>query len=124
MATQTAAPPDVINPLAVTSCPANVRETKICFGFKPQTDLATANVVGDMWSLTKTNPALAAITPVNETDANDIGKGDEFPTTTFPTSVDAAVPIEKFCSSEFMAWLFCFTTGKATKTGAAGTGIT
>jgi hypothetical protein len=110
-------------PLVTTSCPANVRETKIAFGFKPQADLPTENLPPEMWSLTKTNTALMTVTPTNETDANDIGKGDEFPTQTFPTSIDAAVPIEKYCSSEFMAWLFCFTTGKATKT-PAGTGFT
>lgn len=112
----------VVNPLVVSGCPANVRETKIAFGFKPQADLATPNTVPELWSLTKTNPALGVVTPNIETDAADIGKGDEFPSATFPTSIDTAAPIEKFCSSEFMAWLFCFTTGKATKT-SAGTGF-
>ena len=114
--TQPPAPPVAPGPLAApASCPANVRETKIAFGFKPQPDLPTANLLAEIWSMTKTNPALATITPVSETDANDIGKGDEFPANIFPTNIDTAVPIEKYCSSEFMAWLFCFTTGKATK---------
>jgi len=125
MATQTTPPPNAPGVLTgPASCPAQTRETKIAFGYNTQTDVATPNVVSDMWSMTKTNPALATITPVTETDANDIGKGDEFPTTMFPTNMDAAVPLEKFCSSEFMAWLFCFSTGKATKTGAAGSGFT
>jgi hypothetical protein len=112
-----------VDPLAGTAtCPANIRETKIAFGFKAQSDLATANTLLEIWSLTKVNPALSLITPVTETDAQDIGKGDEFPTTVYPVSMDAAVPIEKYCSSQFMAWLFCFATGKATKT-AAGTGF-
>jgi len=124
MATQTTPPPGNVMPLAgPTSCPANIRETKIAFGFKTQSDLATANAVAEIWSLTKTNPALMVVNPVNEDDANDIGKGDEFPTQTFPSNIDCSVPIEKYCSSEFMAWLFCFTTGKASKT-AAGTGFT
>jgi hypothetical protein len=113
---------DVITPLVgAPSCPANVRETKIAFGFIPQTDLATINTVAEMWSLTKTNPAMAVVTPVTEDDANDIGKGDEFPTQVFKTSMDTAVPLEKYVSSECLAWAFCFATGKATKT-AAGTG--
>jgi len=107
----------------MASCPANVRETKIAFGFKPQADVATANTPLELWSLTKTNPALAVITPTTENDANDIGKGDEFPTQIFPSHMDAAVAVEKYASSEFLAWLFCFTTGKASKT-AAGTGWT
>jgi hypothetical protein len=112
-----------INPLAGTSCPANIQETRIAFGFKPQADISTENLVAEIWSLTKTNPALSVLTPTNETDAADIGKGDEFPTQIFPSNMDSSVAIEKYVSSEFMAWLFCFTTGKATKT-AAGTGWT
>ena len=123
MSTSTLPPPPDVMPLAgPTSCPANVRETKIAFGFKTQADLATENLVAEVWSLTKTNPALMVVNPINEDDAQDIGKGDEFPTTTFPTNIDVTIPIEKYCSSEFMAWLFCFTTGKASKT-AAGTGF-
>ena len=37
---------DVITPLVgPTSCPANVRETKIAFGYKQQAALATANAL-------------------------------------------------------------------------------
>src|SRR5262252_6191209 len=110
-------------PRVTTSCPANIRETKIAFGYIPQADLATANTAAEIWSLTKTNPAMAVVTPVTETDANDIGKGDEFPTQVFPTSMDTSVALEKYASSEALAWAFCFATGKATKTGAAGTGF-
>ena len=122
----TLAPPrqrdGVVNPLAGGSCPANVRETKIAFGFVPQADLVTINAPAELWSMTKTNPALAVVTPVMEDDAQDIGKGDEFPTTVYPTNMDTGVAIEKYCSSEFMAWLFCFATGKATKTIVGTTG--
>ena len=88
---------------------------------KPQTDIATINDVGDMWSLTKTNPSMSVVNPVNETNALDIGKGNEFPSQVFPSNLDSSVALEKFVSSEFLAWLFCFTTGQATKT-PAGTG--
>src|SRR5215831_2901867 len=117
-------PPGVAAPLAgPTSCPANVQETQIAFGFKPQTDVPTANVITDLWSLTKVNPALSAVNPVNETNALDIGKGIEFPSQVYPSYQDASTALEKYVSSEFIAWLFCFSTGKATKT-AAGTGWT
>jgi hypothetical protein len=122
----TLAPPQGrdIAPLAgAPSCPANIRETKIAFGFVPQTNLTTINTALQIWSMTKTNPALAVVAPVMEDDANDIGKGDEFPTTVYPTNMDTGTAIEKFCSSEFMSWLFCFTTGKATKTTIGGTGF-
>jgi hypothetical protein len=89
----------------------------------PQADVATPNAPTDLWSLTKVNPALAVVNPVNETNALDIGKGNEFPSQVFPSYQDASLALEKYVSSEFMAWLFCFTTGKATKV-AAGTGWT
>jgi hypothetical protein len=118
-------PPNGATPLAgPTSCPANVQETQIAFGYQPQTDVATINTLAQMWSLTKVNPGLSVVTPVNETNALDIGKGNEFPSQVFPSYQDASVPLEKYVSSEFMAWLFCFTTGDATKSGAAATGLT
>jgi hypothetical protein len=107
--------------LIITDCPANVRETFIGFGFKPQSALNVKNLDAELWSLTKTNATLATVTPQTETDALDIGKGDEFPTQIFPTSMDASFPITKYGSSEFFAWLFCFATGHATK-AVAGTG--
>src|SRR5215469_464065 len=117
------APPPPATPKAAASCPANVQETQIAFGFKPQADVPTPNTIPEMWSLTKVNPALSTVTPVNETNALDIGKGNEFPSQVFPSYQDASVALEKYVSSEFMAWLFCFTTGDATK-AAAGTGWT
>lgn len=118
MATQVAPPPQDPTLLAGTpSCPANIRETRICWGYIPQAALQTPNIVTEMWSLTKTNTSLAVVAPITESDAADIGKGDEFPTTLFKTSVDTSVPIEKYASAEALAWAFCFLTGKATKTG-------
>ena len=102
-------------------CPANIRETKIAVGFVPQTTLTTPNLLADMWSFTKTNATNMAVTPTTETDAADIGKGDEFPTQVFPVSMDATVAVEKYASSEFLAWVFAFATGNVVKT-AAGTG--
>jgi hypothetical protein len=115
--------PGIPTAQAAASCPANVQETLVAFGYKPQADVPTINALSDMWSLTKVNPALSTVNPVNETNALDIGKGDEFATQVFPSYQDASVTLEKYVSSEIMAWLFCFTTGKATKT-IAGTGFT
>src|SRR4029453_6961121 len=108
-----ATPPPVVTPFpGPTSCPANIQETRIAFGFKPQADVATPNVITDMWSLTKVNPGLSGVNPVNETNALDIGKGNEFPSQVFPSNMDTSAGLEKYVSSEFLAWLFCFTTGK------------
>jgi hypothetical protein len=122
MATKLLEAPEQLNGPA--SCPANVQETRIAFGMAPQPDVATANTELEMWSLTKTNPALSVVAPVNETNALDIGKGNEFASQVYPSNVDASVPLEKYVSSEFMAWLFAFTTGQVTKTGSALLGYT
>ena len=107
-----------------TSCPANVRETKIGFGFQPQPDLVTANTVPELWSLTKVNNVLGTIELTSEDDAQDIGKGDEFPENNYPQSASTTVPIEKYLSSEFAAWTFLFALGKGTKTGTAPGALT
>jgi hypothetical protein len=106
------------------SCPANIRETKIAFGLKPQADLKTKNPDPELWSVTKTNPALGVIDLNTEDDSDDIGKGDEFPTTNYPTSASTGGPIEKYASSEFAAWCFLFALAKGTKTGTAPAGLT
>jgi Phage tail tube protein len=103
------------------ACPANSRETKIGMGFVAQTDLKTPNTALEIWSLTITNTAPFTVTPTTEDDANDIGKGDEFPTQIFPVSMDVTGRIEKFMSSQAAAWAFAFGLGGVTET-AAGTG--
>ena len=118
------APPKPKAPKAGASCPANVRETKIAFGFTPQADLKTKNTDAELWSLTKTNAALSTVDLVSEDDSDDIGKGDEFPANNYPTSASTAVPIEKYCSSEFAAWAFLFALGNGTKTGVAPGALT
>jgi hypothetical protein len=97
--------------------PANIRETKIGFGYKKQTDLSTPNVVGDIWSLTKTNAALSTVTLNTENDAAELGKGHEFATQTFKSHWDVSGSIEKYLSSEIAAWAFVFGLGGRVKSG-------
>jgi hypothetical protein len=97
--------------------PANIRETKIGFGYKKQTDLSTPNVVGDIWSLTKTNAALSTVTLNTENDAAELGKGHEFATQVFKSHWDVSGSIEKFLTSQIAAWAFVFGLGGRTKSG-------
>lgn len=93
---------------------ANIRETKIAWGYKLQSALQTANVVGSLWSLSKTNAALANVDLRTEDDAAWLGKGHEFATQNFKTSWDVSTPVEKFVSSEMMGFLGVFGLGKFT----------
>ncbi|HRK22598.1 MAG TPA: hypothetical protein PLX06_12350 [Fimbriimonadaceae bacterium] len=95
---------------------ANIRETKIGLGIKYQSALHTALAAADCISLTKTNASLSNVDLRTEDDAMDIGKGDEWPTQQFLTNWEVSGTIEKYLSSEFLAWLFCFGLGKTTKT--------
>ena len=100
------------------ACPANSRETKLGVGYVAQADLTTPNTAAEMMSFTITNPAPLTITPNTEDDANDIGKGDEFPTQVFPVSMDTTARIEKYLSSQCAAWAFAFGLGNVTHTGS------
>ena len=101
------------------ACPANSRETKIGVGFIAQADLQTPNTAAEIWSFTTTNTAPFTITPTTETDAGDIGKGDEFPMTMYPVSMDVTGRIEKQISSEAAAWAFAFGLGNTTRVPTA-----
>ena len=105
------------------SCPANIQETQIAFGYAPQTDVATPNIYHRLWSMTKINPALSVVASDQRDERARHRQRQRIPESGLPVLQDASVAVEKYVSSEFMAWLFCFATGKATKT-ALGTGFT
>src|SRR5262245_51009638 len=107
--------------MSTACCPANIRETILGIGFIAQPDLATPNTAAEMWSITKVNAALSTGNPTTEDNAQDIGKGDEFPTQVFPVAMDVSCSIEKYISSEVAAWMFVFSLGKFTS-AAAGVG--
>jgi len=96
---------------------ANIRETKIGFGYKKQSAIQTANVLADIWSLNKTNASLAENTLNTEDDAEDLGKGHEFATQVFKSHWDVQGSIEKYLTSEIAAWAFVFGLGARVKSG-------
>ena len=97
--------------------PANIREIVVGFGKKKQADIATANVLGDIWRLNKLNASMANPKLITESDAAEFGKGHEFPTQTFVTSWDVGGQIEKYLSAEIAAWALAFGLGKSVKSG-------
>jgi hypothetical protein len=94
-----------------------MQEILIGFGKGKQTDIATANVVGSIWQLKKLNAALANPKLNTENDAEEFGKGHEFPTQTFKTSWDVSGTIEKYLGAEIAAWAMAFGLGKVVKSG-------
>ena len=97
---------------------ANIREILIGFGKGKQTDIATANLVANIWQLKKLNAALANPKLNTESDAEEFGKGHEFATQVFKTSWDITGAIEKYLSSDIAAWAMAFGLGKVVKSGS------
>jgi hypothetical protein len=60
-----------------------LQEILIAFGKGKQTDIATANLAANMWQLRKLNAALANPKLNTENDADEYGKGHEFPIQSF-----------------------------------------
>ena len=71
----------------------------------------------DMWRFSKINAALANPKLATENDAEEYGKGHEFPTATFKTAWDVGATLEKYLSAEIGAWAVCFGLGKVVKSG-------
>src|ERR1017187_1564506 len=95
-----------------------LQEVLVCFGKKKQADIVTASVAADMWRFSKLNASLANPKLATENDADEYGKGHEFPTVTFKTAWDVGVTLEKYLGAEIGAWAVCFALGKVVKTGA------
>ncbi|GIW55497.1 MAG: hypothetical protein KatS3mg082_1901 [Nitrospiraceae bacterium] len=94
-----------------------MQEIQICFGKQKQADIATANTGVQMWQLRKLNAALANPKLNTENDAEEFGKGHEFPTQSFQTSWDVNGTLEKYLSAEIGAWAMAFGLGKVVKSG-------
>lgn len=102
----------------MANIPGNIRESKIAFGVRKQTDIATANIVTDIWRLLKLNAGDARPKLIKESDQPEFGKGHEFATTEYKSHKDVSFQIEKYLTSEIMAWAASFGLGNAVKTGA------
>lgn len=92
-------------------------ETGIGLGFKKQTDISTASLIGVFQRIKKVNTAFAGVDLVTETDEAEIGKGHEFATAVYPVNWDAPFTLEKYTSSEFACWAWAFVLGKVVKSG-------
>jgi hypothetical protein len=94
-----------------------LQELQICFGKQKQADIATANTAVQMWQLRKLNAALANPKLNTENDAEEFGKGHEFPTQSFQTSWDVNGTLEKYLGAEIGAWAMAYGPGKVVKSG-------
>jgi hypothetical protein len=96
-----------------------MQEIQICFGKQKHADISTPNTGVQMWQLRKLNAALANPKLNTENDAEEFGKGHEFPTQSFQTSWDVNGTLEKYLGAEIGAWAMAFGLGKVVKSGTA-----
>ena len=95
-----------------------LQEVLICFGKAKQADISTAQAAAAMWRFSKLNAALINPKLATENDAEEYGKGHEFPTATYKTAWDVGTTLEKYLGAEIGAWAVCFGLGKVVKSGA------
>ena len=78
-----------------------LQEVQICFGKGKQTDIATAQLAAAMWRFNKLNAALTNPKLSTENDAEEYGKGHEFPTVTYKTAWDSAARWRSICQQKW-----------------------
>ena len=88
--------------------------------YKKQVDLVTPLTAAEMWTLAATAVDLKA-TPVNEDNAQDLGKG-VYATKTFKSHMQAGGNWAGRLTSEAAAMLACFGVGARVKVGTTATG--
>ena len=97
----------------------NIRQVNLGIGLKAQTDLATVNSNADFIRPTKINRALANVPLNTESNAEDLGKDDEFETQSFVTNWDMNDTWEMDATSEMLAWAFAFGLGSSVDSAPA-----
>ena len=91
---------------------ANINELLIGWGLGKQTDIATANLVANVWRMGNLNAKPWPQKPVTEDDSKEIGKSHEFATALFKSHYDPPIyQIQKYASSEMLGWMLCFGLG-------------
>jgi hypothetical protein len=106
--------------------PAITQELKIGMGYKKQTNTGTTSTTAaqlqtalseaDLWCL-NTNAFNVPFPQLNtEDDGAFFGKGDEYPRTLYPTSIDAAWEWPYFLTSQNFAQVINFACPKVTRT--------
>jgi hypothetical protein len=94
----------------------NIRQTAFALGMVEQADLVTENSGAEFFRPTKVNQQLAEAKPNTESNAQDLGKDDEFATQVFLVSKDSGFQLECFTTSEMAAFAFAFGLGNSAAT--------
>ncbi len=90
---------------------ARVQGLILGLGKAKQADIVTASA--SFLRFKKSNMDLTSPGFMTETDAAEIGKGNEFISTAgvYPVAQEPGGRIDKFCSAEYLTWLLCYSLG-------------
>lgn len=94
------------------------QEVLVGFGKGKQTDVSTANSIGNIWRLNKLDNPVVNVQLATEDDAAEYGKSDEFASAVYKTNWNVEGSINKYMSSQFAAWAAVFGLSKTVKSGA------
>lgn len=98
--------------------PARVQGLRFATSKGKQSDIATAASTFLRWR--KLNMDLTTPRHTTETDAAEIGKGNEFISQVFPVAKDVGQRIEKYGSAEFVIWCAAFGLGNTHQATGGG----
>jgi hypothetical protein len=89
--------------------PSRVQQLNFGLGLNKQTNISTAS--STFIQVKKNNMDLTTPKFGTETDKDEIGKGNEFIQTVYPTAYTVANRIDKFASAEFLTWAAAYGLG-------------
>lgn len=91
----------------------NTRQQAIAIGKVAQADLVTASGASDLFRITKINRNTSDLRLVSESDAQDVGKDDEFASQNFLTNWDTQFQLETYLCSELAGFAAAFGLGNS-----------
>jgi hypothetical protein len=98
---------------------ARVQGLVLGLGKAKQTSITAASA--SFLRFKKSNMDLTSPGFMTETDAAEIGKGNEFISQVFPVAQEPGGRIDKFCSAEYLTWLLCYALGNVVEASAVYT---
>jgi hypothetical protein len=90
-------------------------------GLAPEAAYNTASTT--FLRMTRNNEAITTPKTSMESDANEQGKGDEFPTAAFQVARDSQQTIERYGDATFLTWAFAYALGAVSESGSGSSGV-
>lgn len=100
---------------------SRAQQLVVGLGVDKQADISTASTTFRRWR--KLDTGITSPTPVNEDDASETGKPDEFAEDLYASYYDAKNRLEKYASAQFLLWAIGFGLGNVSVTPNSGSTV-